>query len=162
MAREHRSHDLTQKNRESFPPVSDVQTLPRGALVAFWVELYERPPPANLSQTFLRRFLAFELQARANGPLPSSARGQLAKLASGKATPTKPVLKSGGRYLREWNGVTHVVEVTDRGHLYKGETFQSLSAVARAITGAHWSGPRFFGAPQHLSKNRSVIGRKPQ
>ena len=145
---------MIHKVRESALPASDVQTLARDALVALWIKLYDSRPPPRLSQTFLRRIIAFELQAQASGPLPAVAKTQLARLATGKTAASKPVLKSGGRYLREWNGVTHVVDVTDHGHLYKGQTYQSLSAVARAITGAHWSGPRFFGSPQDQSRTR--------
>lgn len=54
--------------------------------------------------------------------------------------------------LREWNGVTHVVEVTETGFLWNGETWRSLSAIAREITGAHWSGPRFFGLTGKATK----------
>jgi hypothetical protein len=54
-------------------------------------------------------------------------------------------LKPGARLLRDWNGRTHVVDVTDAGYQWNGETHRSLSAIARAITGARWSGPRFFG-----------------
>jgi hypothetical protein len=54
-------------------------------------------------------------------------------------------LKTGARLVREWNGVTHVIEVADTGFVWKGVRYRSLSAVARAITGARWSGPRFFG-----------------
>ena len=151
---------MTDKFSESTLPELDVQTLPRDALVALWTELHGSPPPPRLSQTFLRRFLAFELQAQTSGALPQSARTRLAKIAAGKTPATKPVLKTGGRYLREWNGVTHIVDVTDQGHLYKGQTYQSLSAVARAITGAHWSGPRFFGSP--LGQGRTPSGRKPK
>ncbi|BDW86550.1 hypothetical protein MACH21_27270 [Roseicyclus marinus] len=56
-----------------------------------------------------------------------------------------PNLKPGGRLLREWNGVTHVVEVVENGYLWNGQRWRSLSVIAREITGAHWSGPRFFG-----------------
>ena len=49
------------------------------------------------------------------------------------------------RLLREWNGVTHVVDVTEQGYRWREQTWRSLSAIAREITGAHWSGPRFFG-----------------
>ncbi|ESY78266.1 hypothetical protein X740_21965 [Mesorhizobium sp. LNHC221B00] len=47
--------------------------------------------------------------------------------------------------MREWNGQMHIVEVVDDGFVLDGTTYASLSAVARRITGAHWSGPRFFG-----------------
>ena len=49
------------------------------------------------------------------------------------------------RLVRDWHGRSHTVEVTDRGFLYAGRHYRSLSEVARAITGARWSGPRFFG-----------------
>lgn len=55
----------------------------------------------------------------------------------------KPV--PGDRLLREWNGKTHVVDVTDDGYLHDGRIYRSLTAIARQITGVHWSGPRFFG-----------------
>ena len=67
------------------------------------------------------------------------------RIAAGKDRPASPKLRSGGRLVREWNGVSHVVDVTDAGYLWRGERHRSLSAIARAITGAHWSGPRFFG-----------------
>lgn len=51
----------------------------------------------------------------------------------------------GTRLVREWNGRMHVVEVTDSGFVWDGKSYRSLSAIARRITGAHWSGPRFFG-----------------
>jgi hypothetical protein len=60
------------------------------------------------------------------------------------AKPAGPALKPGGRLIREWNGVTHIVDVTDVGFVWRGETWRSLSSIAREITGAHWSGPRFF------------------
>lgn len=58
----------------------------------------------------------------------------------GAAPPPRP----GTRFMREWNGRIHVVDVTDDGFLFDGKTFRSLSAIAKRITGAHWSGPRFF------------------
>ena len=47
--------------------------------------------------------------------------------------------------VREWHGVSHRVSVLDNGVIYRGQRFQSLSEVARLITGSRWSGPRFFG-----------------
>ncbi|WP_413719231.1 DUF2924 domain-containing protein [Silicimonas sp. MF1-12-2] len=67
--------------------------------------------------------------------------------SNSKAKPkaVSSALKPGARLLREWNGVTHVVDVVEGGLVWKGETWRSLSVIAREITGAHWSGPRFFG-----------------
>jgi hypothetical protein len=56
-----------------------------------------------------------------------------------------PAPAVGTRLMREWNGRMHVVDVTDQGILFDGRIYGSLSAVAKRITGAHWSGPRFFG-----------------
>ncbi|MDP3459099.1 MAG: DUF2924 domain-containing protein [Hyphomonas sp.] len=47
--------------------------------------------------------------------------------------------------MREWNGREHVVDVTVDGYVWNGRTWRSLSAIAKEITGAKWSGPRFFG-----------------
>lgn len=47
--------------------------------------------------------------------------------------------------LREWQGRAHEVIVLADGYLWKGERYGSLSVIAQHITGAHWSGPRFFG-----------------
>ncbi len=60
------------------------------------------------------------------------------------SAPRNP-LRSGTRLLREWNGQQHFVEVVDDGFVFDGKEYRSLSAIARTITGAHWSGPRFFG-----------------
>lgn len=54
-------------------------------------------------------------------------------------------LGPGARLFREWSGRTHTVDVTENGYLYEETVYRSLSAIARRITGAHWSGPRFFG-----------------
>ena len=126
--------------------VSHLETMDRAALLAAWSDVFTSPAPKGMSRTFLRRFLAFELQARRSGGLSKNVETAL-KRTERTAAPktTSAALKPGGRLLREWNGVTHVVEVSDSGFVWKGETWRSLSVIAREITGAHWSGPRFFG-----------------
>lgn len=59
--------------------------------------------------------------------------------------PERRTLSPGTRLLRDWQGRTHVVDVVEGGFLYGGKRHHSLSAIAKQITGAHWSGPRFFG-----------------
>jgi hypothetical protein len=56
-----------------------------------------------------------------------------------------PGVRSGTRLVREWNGRTHFVDVSEDGFVFDGKTYRSLSAIAKRITGAHWSGRRFFG-----------------
>lgn len=127
------------------PSVNEIEAMDRAALLAAWDHLVDTPAPKGLSQTLLRRFLAFEVQARRQGGLPKVFFSELERKVAGSAVPSGPVLKAGGRLLREWNGITHVVEVIEDGYRWNRETYASLSAVARAITGARWSGPRFFG-----------------
>lgn len=124
---------------------ADLETMDRAALTAAWFQVMCSPVPKGLSKPFLRRFLAFELQARRSGGLPKRFTVQLQAKASGKGRLTSPALQPGGRLLREWNGKTHVVDITEAGFLWNGQRYRSLSAIAREITGARWSGPRFFG-----------------
>ena len=127
------------------PTVAEIEAMDRVALIATWDRLFGTPVPKSLSRSFLRRFIAFEVQARRYGGLPKGFVADLERQVAAARTSSCPALKPGGRLLREWNGVTHSVEVTETGYRWKRETYASLSAVARAITGARWSGPRFFG-----------------
>ena len=61
----------------------------------------------------------------------------------------------GTRLVRDWHGETHTVTVRDRGYEWRGQTYRSLSLVAREITGTNWSGPRFFGL---TSRSRASDG----
>lgn len=123
----------------------DLDAMDRAALTAAWSQIMGSAVPKGLSKPFLRRFLAFELQARRNGGLPKGFAAKLRAAAVSERRPKSPTLRPGGRLLREWNGKTHLVEVTDDGFVWKGQCYRSLSAIAREITGARWSGPRFFG-----------------
>jgi hypothetical protein len=63
-------------------------------------------------------------------------------------------LRPGARLVREWRGKTHMVIVTEDGFEYTGQIYASLTKIAQVITGAHWSGPRFFGLN---GKNASAL-----
>jgi hypothetical protein len=126
--------------------VDQIEQMERGGLITLWQGLMDKPLPRHISIVFLRQVLAFEVQSKQTGGLPSGFIKRLNKQAGGskpKRSNTEP--KPGGRLLREWNGITHVVDIADGHYVWKGENYRSLSAIARAITGAHWSGPRFFG-----------------
>ncbi|EYD74332.1 Putative bacteriophage-related protein [Rubellimicrobium mesophilum DSM 19309] len=145
----------------------DLEGMDRKALLALWAATLGGEPPARLSRPFLRRILAWELQTRAAGGLPAAVKRRLESLAATQVggrkskmeTATSPKLKPGGRLLREWNGVTHVVDVVEGGFLWRGERHRSLSAIARAITGAHWSGPRFFGLQESSTSARTALAK---
>lgn len=132
--------------------VPSLEAMSRPDLLALWREVFDHPAPKSLSQPFLRRFLAFELQSRRHGGLPARVKTAIGKGPGSKPRPASPGLKPGGRLLREWNGTTHVVDVTEDGFLWNGRTWRSLSVIAREITGAHWSGPRFFGTSRKPSR----------
>lgn len=125
--------------------LAEIETLDRAALSAAWEAVFGSPVPKRLSSPFLRRYLAFEMQARERGGLPRRFVGKLQKAVRYDRGTTSPAVKPGGRLIREWNGVTHVVDVVEGGFVWKGQRYASLSPIARAITGARWSGPRFFG-----------------
>jgi hypothetical protein len=118
-------------------------------LRALWTELYDKPAPA-FSRTYLISRLAYRLQELHFGGLKPSTRARLDALADGldpkqarKRAPAR--LLAGTRLCREWQGTEHTVTVLADGFDYQGRRYQSLSAVARAITGTRWNGPLFFG-----------------
>jgi len=125
--------------------------LPRPALVERWQMHYRTDPPKGISRPLLVRAIAYEMQAKRYGGLKPATDRRLRMFANGTANgdhggrKTAPTLQSGARLVREWNGVNHVVEVIEGGYVWNGDRHRSLSAIARAITGARWSGPRFFG-----------------
>lgn len=142
----------TASSEEIAQKVCTVSDLSREALVERWTSAYGRPPPKGISRRLLERSAAYHLQLEIIGDFPANLRHRLARLDRGARTGTpadrkRPAatLSPGTRLVREWNGRTHSVEVTESGFLWNGRSWGSLSAVATAITGARWSGPRFFG-----------------
>jgi hypothetical protein len=113
-----------------------------------WEQLEGSPAPA-LAAPLLRRLLAQRLQEIRHGGLPALVRRELLRLADGEQAPPptrpRPQLTTGTRLVREWNGRTIMVEVREDGFRHAGRSWRSLSEIARHVTGAHWSGPRFFG-----------------
>jgi len=120
-----------------------IEELDRSDCLEHWREAFGRSPPKHLSVPFMKRVLIRDLQCRVLGGLSSRTARRLKQIASGKTPPAKA--KPGSHLVREWNGRTYQVEVVDGGYVMDGKSWRSLSAIARHITGAHWSGPRFFG-----------------
>jgi hypothetical protein len=148
---------LDQKLAKDIAALDD---LSREALLKKWNAAYGAPPFKGARNTTLIRGLAYHLQCKRLGFLKPSLSRQMLKLGrSGAIMPSgvcdqtgikakikpKPKVKLGSQLVREWNGRTHTVHVTNKGYVLSGVTYRSLSAAAKAITGAHWSGPRFFG-----------------
>ena len=115
-----------------------------------WQRLYGNDAP-RISRDLLILGIAYRRQEIKHGGLGKATLRKLRTLANslratGRIGPTPALkLKPGARLVRTWGGRTHTVTVTEEGFLYGGATYPSLTTIARKITGAHWSGPRFFG-----------------
>ena len=129
----------------------DLESLDRASLKAAWSAAFKSAPPRAAHREFFVRFLAYEFQVRMNGGLRKSSLKALSEFERAKNSPAELVamaemkLRVGTRLLREWGGAAHEVTVMERGYAYRGRSYSSLSEIARHITGARWSGPRFFG-----------------
>ena len=116
-----------------------------------WKKHYKALPP-DFTADLLARGIAHLLQERAHGGLPPAIRRELDQLVRRGARDGKiervTRIKAGTRLARDWGGRTHHVVIVDDGFLYNDQRYASLTAIAREITGAGWSGPRFFGLTQ--------------
>ena len=131
---------------------SDLAKMDRFALGKLWSQVVGGAVPPHMSQVIQRRFLAYALQARVEGDLSALIDKRFDRIVRGDIRPVTAILRPGGRLLRQWNGTTHVVDVVEGGFLWHGSQHRSLSAIARAITGTRWSGPRFFGLTDAAAK----------
>jgi hypothetical protein len=131
--------------------IAALESAPRPILAGRWRTLYRCDPPKGVGRRLLIGAIAYALQMRAAGRSASSIHRRLERYLRNEAAPDIPRsgpsarLRPGARLIREWNGSTHTVDVTGDGYLWNDTRYGSLSAIARAITGARWSGPRFFG-----------------
>ena len=158
-----------------------IEDMDRSGLLTEWERCVGTAPPRHASVKLMRSVLSWEAQAKDEGGLPSSVSRMLRsrahqifgndrqdsdrnmgavpnalngvadekdRQASRQVTST---LRPGVQLMREWNGRTYRVEVVKDGFRMDGRDYASLTAIARRITGSHWSGPRFFG----LSGKRS-------
>jgi hypothetical protein len=134
-----------------------LETMGAGKLRAEWRRVYRASPP-RFTADLLARGIAHALQTKALGGLDAKTERALAVLASSSEETVRPaamVIKQGTRLVRSWGGKTHVVLVTEHGYAYEDKVHRSLSTIAREITGAHWSGPRFFGLRARSKAGRS-------
>jgi len=128
-----------------------------------WRRLYKADASPHLSRELLIRAVAYRIQEVALGGLRPEPQRRLRQIAmelkqTGEAKRFRPQLKPGTRLMREWQGRTYEVVVLDDGISWQGTRCNSLSAIARKITGTAWSGPLFFG----LKRDRLVSRRSSQ
>src|SRR5882757_4826909 len=141
-----------------------IQSLGVEELRREWRQLYKSDPP-KISRDLLTLGLGYRLQEIEHGGLGKATRRKLQTIAkglrtTGRVVPTPSLsLKPGARLVREWRGRTHTVTMTEDGFAYAGTSYPSLTKIAKKITGAHWSGPRFFGLLAAGSERPSNGGR---
>lgn len=128
-----------------------LHVMDRVDLQAEWRRLYRIDPPIRMSRELLMLGVGWKMQERTHGGLRKAINRRLVDLAkalehdSGGSHRRVVHLRPGARLVREWGGQSHTIIVREDGFEWKGQLWRSLSAIAREITGAHWSGPRFFG-----------------
>jgi Protein of unknown function (DUF2924) len=131
--------------------IEALSTLDKAQLLAVWAENFTKDPPPKLRKELMVPVLAYRMQEKEFGGLSHAARRRLrevaASLKTDKPSQERPdsAPQTGTRLLRVWRGDTHEVIATGSGYEYCGQTYSSLSRIAREITGTQWSGPLFFG-----------------
>ena len=135
--------------------ITHLRSLAIDALRRHWRVVFGRTPPAHLSKDLLGRMIAWRLQERAFGGLDRESLRFLDGLARHGGSPRRR-LKPGTVLVRDYQGLRHTVTVVPNGFDWQGTTYSSLSAIARAITGTAWSGPRFFA----LARGKGASARR--
>ena len=128
--------------------LAGLATMSPAELGTAWRRLRKEAPPP-IAVDLLRRGLGWHLQVGHHGGLSRDAARELAQVAAGSmpvlAARASASLRPGTRLVRSWHGTTYAVLISDGGFEFDGRAYSSLTTIAREITGAAWSGPRFFG-----------------
>lgn len=129
--------------------IADLPGLNKAELWSIWQANFDQPAPPHLRKELLVPILAYRIQEKAYGGLSPKARKKLREIAESLNTTSRKrkssSLQPGTRLVRSWLGVLHQVTVLSSGYEYNGKSYDSLSVIAREITGTRWSGPLFFG-----------------
>ena len=131
-----------------------------------WQSVFQRPAPAHLTRHLLFAIIAYRVQADRFGDLAHETRQVLDRTAAKEAGPVtsarlanfdqkRTKLSLGTVLIREWDQRSQRVMVMANGFAWNGQTYDSLSKVAFAITGTRWNGPRFFGLRD--KEDRSMV-----
>lgn len=121
-----------------------------------WRNAFGKMAPPSLPKSLLLRLMAYRLQAHLQGDISPATAQLLEDVCRSKETGSKVAavkavndhqgqMQTGTILVREHNGASHHVVVLEKGFLWHGQTYPSLTKVAHAITGTNWNGPRFFG-----------------
>jgi Protein of unknown function (DUF2924) len=150
--------------------IAHLRGLDLRAIRSRWQSVFGRTAPAHLTRHLLFSVIAYRLQADRFGDLDHPTRQVLDRTVAKEAEPAmaarlasfdqkRTELTPGTVLVREWDRQSQRVMVMADGFAWNGQTYDSLSKVAFAITGTKWSGPRFFGLRD--KEDRSAIGARP-
>ena len=124
--------------------VADIAAMNVEQLRVRWRQTHGQPPPKGLSKDLIARALAYRIQEAVLGGLSPGALRTLRLVMTSGVEPLQKI-KVGSVLVREFGGMLHEVVVVPGGFLWQGGTYDSLSMIAKEITGTNWNGPRFFG-----------------
>jgi hypothetical protein len=141
--------------------IAHLRGLDLGGLRARWQSVFQRQAPTHLTRHLLFAVIAYRLQADRFGDLDHATRQVLDRTGAKEAGPAmssrlasfdqkRTELTPGTILVREWDRQSQRVMVVANGFAWNGQTYDSLSKVAFAITGTKWNGPRFFGLRDKL------------
>jgi len=130
--------------------VERLRSMPIVELRALWRAKFKSEPPKAFGPDLLRRSIAYKIQEDAYGGLDRATARLLKQLMEQFAKSNGRIvlprrIKPGSVLIRQWKGERHQVTVLEEGFAYQGKPYESLSEIARLITGTRWSGPKFFG-----------------
>jgi hypothetical protein len=133
--------------------LAPLESMSQAELREAWERHFRTAAPPSMSRELLRQAVGYKMQEQEAGGLGRRLALLIKGLEGRKIAPTgsarslsAPLLRPGAKLLREWQGKVHEALALEDGQFaYGGRTYRSLSEIAKAITGAHWSGPRFFG-----------------
>jgi len=140
--------------------LGSLSNLGKPALFELWKQVFNSSPSPKLRRDLMIPILGHRLQEQSFGSLRSATRTRLRQLSRGferdsdSAIPASTYLRPGTRLVRQWRDQVHLVNVKTNGYEYQGARYQSLSEIARLITGTRWSGPLFFGIKNDQTSSR--------
>ena len=148
--------------------IAHLRRLDLKGLRARWQSLFQRPPPSHLGRHLLFSIIAYRTQADRFGDLDRETKqllGRTGAMESGSGISARLMgfdqkrtdLTAGTVLVREWNQRSQRVMVMAEGFAWNGQTYESLSKVAFAITGTRWNGPRFFGLRDKQDRSTAEV-----
>lgn len=145
--------------------LAELDLLEKSELRHHWQKAFGSAAPSRLSRDMMMLALGWRAQAKVDGGFNRETRESLARLIAnlnaGKelmsgTVSVQPNLTPGTSLVREWHGTLYQVQILDKGFVWNGKVWNSLSAIAREITGVHWNGPAFFGLRSKRVKNNKT------